>query len=583
MPADGNGVADAVTGIFKAVNPAFEASVLDHTVKDAAIYAISYIVSLFGNSVGDVKKILKNLTDKLRDESTKSSAVRAFVNIASSKLSIDMSSILKDLVVELAHCLRQASRQITSDALTSLNLILDKFGSAKELKGTQSDIISEVARLVSPKDVYQSGLGVALAAKVVNSEPKAASDVQTSLYSNVEAVLKEAVVDGNEGASFSALHAALAKADAKKFGFEEINSKLQTLATDPKVKENKLFDGIGRCMAALIAASDEKVVKKAIAGKNYLQLFVRFFFISKFSGHLSNIKSSKDESTTLLSLAVVGHIGRQIDVGNYSDVQSTIANALTSTSQEVTAAAGRALGDIAVGNIAKFLPFILENSKDPNKQYSVLNAMRQLVIGKSATAEGVQALSEHLDKITPVLFAAKPRDEAAQNLVAECLGKAATVAPSKIVPELHKRLSDEDAAVRATAVNSLCYIRYDSPNATNIHEQLRSTISDFVKLIGDKELNVRDCAINGTSFVVDRAIELVRPVLASHMEDLYTQAQRCEFREIDYGPYKEYADNTLKVRRNKKSFLNWIYITFGNRDVKESSPFFCACSTALQR
>jgi len=115
------------------------------------------------------------------------------------------------------------------------------------------------------------------------------------------------------------------------------------------------------------------------------------------------------------------------------------------------------LGDIAVGNIDKFLPFILENSKDPAKQYSVLNAMRQLVIGKSATAEGVQVLSKHLDNITPVLFAAKPKDEASQNLVAECLGKAATVAPSKIIPELHKRVSDSDASVRATAVNSLLH------------------------------------------------------------------------------------------------------------------------------
>jgi len=266
------------------------------------------------------------------------------------------------------------------------------------------------------------------------------------------------------------------------------------------------------------------------------------------SGHISAIKSNKDEPSTLLSLAVVGHIGRQIDISSHGDIQQIIAGLLTSTSQDIIAAAGRALGDIAVGNVEKFLPFILENSKDPSKQYSILNAMRQLVIGKSHTSEGINDLSKHLDKITPVLFAAKPKDAAGQNLVAECLGRAATVAPSKIIPELHKRIKEEVVFTRATAVNSLCYIRYDSPNATNIFENLKGVISDFLSLISDKDLFVRDCAINGLSFVITRSLDLVRPVLPKHMDSVFAQAERCEFREIDYGTHKEYADNTLKGR-----------------------------------
>jgi len=157
-------------------------------------------------------------------------------------------------------------------------------------------------------------------------------------------------------------------------------------------------------------------------------------------------------------------------------------------------------------------------------------------------------LSKYLDKITPVLFAAKPKDEAGQNLVAECLGRAATVAPSKIIPELHKRLGDQDVSSRATAVNSLSYIKYDSQNATNIFENLKNIISDFVHLISDKDLIVRDSAITGFSFVLSRNLDLVRSVLPKHMDSIYAQAERCEFREIDYGTHKEYADNTLKGR-----------------------------------
>jgi cullin-associated NEDD8-dissociated protein 1 len=530
IPVDAKESIEAVVSIFKSLSAPFEEKIYDSNVKEAAINTVAHILSRFGEKVGDVNKILKNLVGKLGEETTREASAHAFTIITSSTLQINLTPVLGDLVKELSACLRQSSRAITSDSLTVLSHILQKYASAKELKSVYSNIVQDASKLVNPKDVYQSGLAVGLVAKVVFAEPKTASDVQTHLYPNIESVLREAVVDGNEGQAFGSLHAALSKADTKKFGFSELEKSLSQLANDSRVKENKLYDGIGICLASLITNTSESNTKKSI------------------STYVSNIKSNKDEPTTLLSLAVIGHIGRQIDISPHGDVQQTIAGLLTSTSQDIIAAAGRALGDIAVGNVEKFLPFILENSKDPSKQYSILNAMRQLVIGKSQTSEGINDLSKHLDKITPVLFAAKPKDAAGQNLVAECLGRAATVAPSKIIPELHKRLSEEDVSTRATAVNSLSYIKYDSQNATNIYENLKNVISDFIQLIGDKELIVRDCAINGLSFVITRNLSLVRSVLPSHMDSVLAQAERCEFREIDYGTHKEYADNTLKGR-----------------------------------
>jgi len=67
-------------------------------------------------------------------------------------------------------------------------------------------------------------------------------------------------------------------------------------------------------------------------------------------------------------------------------------------------------------------------------------------------------------------------------------------------------------------------------------------------LVSDKDLIVRDSAINGFSFVLSRNLDLVRPVLLKHVDSIYAQAERSEFREIDYGTHKEYADNTLKGR-----------------------------------
>ena len=360
IPVDAKESVEAVVSIFKSLSAPFEEKIYDSNVKEAAINTVAHIISRFGEKAGDLNKILKNLVGKLAEETTKEATAQAFAIITSSPLQINLTPVLGDLVKELSACLRQSSRAITSDALTVLSHILQKYSSAKELKSVYSNIVQDAAKLVNPKDVYQSGLAVGLVAKVVFAEPKTATDVQTHLYPNIESVLREAVVDGNEGQAFGSLHAALSKADTKKFGFAELEKSLNQLGNDTRVKENKLYDGIGICIASLITNTSESNAKKAI------------------SSYLSNIKANKEESSTLLSLAVVGHIGRQIDISPHGDVQQIIAGLLSSTSQDIIAAAGRALGDIAVGNVEKFLPFILENSKDPSKQYSILNAMRQL-------------------------------------------------------------------------------------------------------------------------------------------------------------------------------------------------------------
>lgn len=52
-----------------------------------------------------------------------------------------------------------------------------------------------------------------------------------------------------------------------------------------------------------------------------------------------------------------------------------------SHSEDVKAAASYALGSLAVGNLEKFLPFLLkEISQNPKRQYQLLHTLKEVII-----------------------------------------------------------------------------------------------------------------------------------------------------------------------------------------------------------
>lgn len=51
-----------------------------------------------------------------------------------------------------------------------------------------------------------------------------------------------------------------------------------------------------------------------------------------------------------------------------------------SHSEDIKAAASYALGSLAVGNLEKFLPFILQEiSQNPKRQYQLLHALKEVI------------------------------------------------------------------------------------------------------------------------------------------------------------------------------------------------------------
>lgn len=154
-----------------------------------------------------------------------------------------------------------------------------------------------------------------------------------------------------------------------------------------------------------------------------------------------------------MALLSLGEIGRRIDTTNNTNLLSVVTSSFESTSEEIKQAASFALGsifkilikygyliitDISVGNLTKYLPFVLNEIKtQPKRQYLLLHSLREIIVREAATGTGASILQPHLTPILSLLFEnCESEEEGTRNVVAECLGKLALICPEQLVPLL---------------------------------------------------------------------------------------------------------------------------------------------------
>lgn len=80
-----------------------------------------------------------------------------------------------------------------------------------------------------------------------------------------------------------------------------------------------------------------------------------------------------------LALLCLGEIGRRKDLGAHIQIESIVIESFQSPFEEIKSAASYALGNIAVGNLPKYLPFILDQiDNQQKKQYLLLHSLKEV-------------------------------------------------------------------------------------------------------------------------------------------------------------------------------------------------------------
>lgn len=89
------------------------------TLKISHCYLKASMATAFQDCLVDAAQIL---LDRLRNETTRVTAVKAFTKIAESPLDLDLSPVLEPLLSELVSYLRKANRQLRQASLVGLEV-----------------------------------------------------------------------------------------------------------------------------------------------------------------------------------------------------------------------------------------------------------------------------------------------------------------------------------------------------------------------------------------------------------------------------------------------------------------------------
>lgn len=509
----------------------------DQEVKECAISCMGLVVSTFGDHLtAELPACLPVLVDRMGNEITRLTAVKAFAVIAASPLHLDLSCVLEHVIVDLTAFLRKANRALRQATLGTLNTLIvaygDKIGSA-----AYEVIVVELSTLISDSDLHMTALALELCCTLMSdrrSGPTVGLTVRNKVLPQALALVKSSLLQGQALSALQNFFATLVYSANTSFD-TLLESLLSTAKPSPQsgaIAKQALFS-IAQCVAVLCLAAGDPKCSSTV------------HMLTEILKDDSSTNSAKKH----LALLCLGEIGRRKDLSSHAHIENIVIESFQSPFEEIKSAASYALGNIAVGNLPKYLPFILNQiDNQQKKQYLLLHSLKEVIVRQSVDKAEFQDSS--VEKILNLLFNhCESEEEGVRNVVAECLGKIALIKPSKLVPALKERTTSPAAFTRATVVVAVKYSIVERPE--KIDSVLYPEISSFLMLIKDQDRHVRRAAVLALSIAGHNKPNLIKGLLPELLPLLYDQTviKKELIRTVDLGPFKHTVDDGLELRK----------------------------------
>uniref|UniRef100_A0A914VPW0 TATA-binding protein interacting (TIP20) domain-containing protein n=1 Tax=Plectus sambesii TaxID=2011161 RepID=A0A914VPW0_9BILA len=530
-----------VMAIYAAVSSKLRTADIDQEVKEKAIAATGLLIATFGDYLSDeLGACLPILLDRLRNEMTRLTTVKALTTVVNSPLKINLSPILSDVLPLLAEFLRKNQRALKIATLNLLDALVVKYTHGGLDGEAMGRVMQETPPLVNELDLQISQLALRLVSGVFDRLPKVATSSLNQLLGQLVALTQSPLLQG------TTLNAALEMLDnlcrasvPGKPSFEQLLDQLTGPVYSKTALHKQAYLSIAKCAATVAAASGDDEKASELATKLATQLK----------------SADTPDGVRLFSLLTLGELGRRCKhvYEGRSAVQpeKLIVDAFQSTSEELKTAASYSLGGLAVGNLEKFLPFLLkEIDTQPKRQYLLLHALKEVIGSESVDARAIEIFKPRIGDIWKVLMEhASCTEEGTRNVVAECIGKLCLMDPPALLPKLKGYLMSDEPRVRATVVTAVKFMVVDQPQP--IDDLLQQCIGEFLQTLTDSDLSVRRVALVAFNSAAHNKPKLVRDLLDILMPSLYaeTKVRKELVREVEMGPFKHTVDDGLDLRK----------------------------------
>jgi len=514
-----------------------KASDIDQEVKERAISCMGQIIAHLGDQLKtELMHCLPIFLDRLKNEITRLTAVKALISIAKSDLKIELKPILAESMPILAGFLRKNQRALKMSSLTLLDTVVKNYSTQITDKNLEP-VLVELQPLLNDTDLHIAQLTMNLLTSVAKLHKSSLPMVQKTSLAQIFHLSQSPLLQGAALNAMLEFFQSLVAARLPGLGQKD----LMKLLVDPVLaasgsgihKQGKA--SIAKCVAALVVTQNPAEAQAVV---------------TTFASHLKPNDSNTAHQQTF-SLLVIGEIGKHMDLSQINGLKNVIIDSFNHNNEEVKSAASYALGNISLGNLDSYVPFVLkEIETQPKRQYLLLHSLKEIISAQSSTPSGVKALGPYVPPIWTQLFNhCECNEEGTRNVVAECLGKLCLICPENLLPQLQAALTSPSPLMRTTVVTAMKFTISDQPQP--IDALLKTSIGDFLSALTDPDLNVRRVALVAFNSAAHNKPSLIRDLLRSVLPQLYNETQKRKelIREVEMGPFKHEVDDGLDLRK----------------------------------
>ncbi|KAH7033640.1 TATA-binding protein interacting [Microdochium trichocladiopsis] len=506
------------------------ASDADAEVRQKAIQALGTLLSRTsgpdGQSLLAAEKRqagLELLLDRLRNETTRLHAVRAIDSVAAHTInggSLDRRWI-QQVAIELCGQLRKANRSLRGSSIQALQHLILSPASKNTLDSSTIDgIVNAILPVVAANDSHLLAPALNVLAQVQLENPNLID--KEDFVTSICELLKKSIT----GSALEALSALVTNVGQTGKGAQLMRGVLQVgVAGDPAV--------VGRVAGTLFVASN---------GSSGVT-------IDSFISELNNASKppTPDTSRQSLALAILGEIGLRL--GTKSPLKPDLfLGQFKDEPDKASVSAAVALGRAGAGNIATFMPVILDAmAKQNQQQYLLLQSIREVLHQVVVSSTDISAYE---DQIWQILFTAS-QSEDNKAICAECIGRLAIHEPKTYILKLQELLKNESPAFRAVAVQALRYTLPDSDEAFDA--VLKTVLVDMLlTVLQDQDMEIRRLAMTTLNSAAHNKPDLILPHLGQLVPFVMTESviKPELIREVQMGPFKHKVDDGLEVRKS---------------------------------
>ena len=578
----------------------------DQEVKEASILASGLLLAYAGDlvdakRVGEVQAII---LERMRNEVTRTCALKSLAFIANSPLGIDMSAVLGDVITEVASLLRQKSRSTRQASLNCLSAILSSRASSLSTDQLEA-AFAEAASMVTDEDLFlaQRALEAATSlAKNASNATAAAVFKGSPVVAQAVALASSPVVHGPALVALTQFLPAAANVGAAA-GVEALSAdRLAEGIAAPLDAESASSSGAAAAAAASSGAglTSGHISKQSVANAAACVAALVASGGSSAGQAVSYLETATAAGTAparrLLALFTLGELG-----GLGTDILGVKADALDQLSrlfdsagaaaatEDVKTAAAAALGGIITGSTAKGMAWLQAalGKAGPKSKYLLLAALKGVTARHAPLQRGGKcfhdfAADESLIAVVEKLAA--DDDASVRAMAGEVEGRLAAAAPDTILPRV-VALAGDKASDRRRAAAAVAFRFAVASNAAvdgSTTEAVLATALDAnieVKLAGLQAIHT---TVNSAPALVADMLRVQPPALTAEGKSpaptgslatagiqavvfADTQVRPDLQRVVDMGPFKQNVDGGLPLRKAAFSCLEAMFDHFKER------------------